>query len=164
MKNRMCKWQCCVSESDFEMRIRIQLLKHWRQKPKLSAMFSETITCKWYKYPQLILKYTLGVTGSLRYFRIITERSLILVFCSTLFAKFMDPDPHRDFLPGSGSAKNKRSSVTLGKGQNMREDRKVKATQSKYRHIKGSKKNGSRVGEGGMRRLCKNIKHKTVFT
>jgi hypothetical protein len=116
MKNRMCKWQCCVSESDFGMRIRIQLLKHWRQKPKLSAMFSETITCKWYKYPQLKLKYTLGATGSLRYFRIITERSLILVFCSTLFAKFMDPDPHRDFLPGSGSAKNKRNSVTLGKG------------------------------------------------
>ncbi len=43
------------------------------------------------------LKYSPGAEGSPCYLRIITERSFILVFSSLLLAKFMDPDPHKDF-------------------------------------------------------------------
>jgi hypothetical protein len=39
------------------------------------------------------IKYSLDTKGSPRFLRIINERSLILVFCSPLLAKFMDPNP-----------------------------------------------------------------------
>jgi hypothetical protein len=45
------------------------------------------------------LKYSIGAKVSPRYFRVITEKSLIVVFYLPLLADFMDTDldPYRDF-------------------------------------------------------------------
>jgi hypothetical protein len=110
-KEKQCCWYGSASNfpsprSGIRMRIRIQLFEHWRQKRQVFRYnYIQTVKATSTKSK---LKYSKGAKTSPCFLRIITERSLIMVFWSPLLTKSLNPDPDWDFCLDPNPEKKKK--------------------------------------------------------